>query len=374
MNIPIFVRLLAVATLIFPSGSSAQDLSIKALNYEVEEGVRLASSIRASQTYIASMKILRPKANTSPAALAKINPNLPTLLNDFEKLIDTAEVSSRFGELYDRKITKLKRGEYLSEHNFLDCETALRLKHPETGRIALWVQGDMDVVTDGSDPLRSPSIEDYDLARTSNWYLPQTSYSWAKSGDTARNPFLDYYPNAIKELQEVRALVVKKKENDAGVIWREILRSIDDQIYRMKYRGMKQSTRNGLSGRRYLEATKDPFVVLPIPWVNKSAAWSPQIGDYAAVIYKNKIYPAILGDAGPTDKVGEASLKIARGINPKASGVERAVSDVSVTYLFFPRTASPRGAPDYTLWRKRVAELLDELGGISSPDVLHRWE
>jgi hypothetical protein len=137
---------------------------------------------------------------------------------------------------------------------------------------------------------------------------------------------------------------------------------------------MGSGTRNGLKVRRYLEATKDPFAVLPVPWVNKSAQWSPHMGDYVAVIYKDKIYPAILGDAGPSDKVGEASLRIARGINPKADGRNRAVSDVTVTYLFFPGTASPRGAPDYSLWRSKVAELLEDIGGISSVDKLHKWE
>ena len=347
---------------------------VKSRNYEVEEGQQLPSQIRAGGTYIQSMKILRPKPNTSASALAKINPSLPVLLNDFTKLIETAEVSSRFNELYDRKMTLLKRGSYPTEHNFLDCETILRLKHPETGKIALWVQGDMDVVTDGSDPVRSPTIEDYNLARSSDWYLPETSYSWARKSTDPKNPFLDYYPSAIKELEEVKALILKKKEADPGVVWREMLSTVDSQIYRLKSRGMSSSTRSGLGARRNLEATKDPFVVLPVPWVNKSAAWGPMIGDYAAVIYKNKIYPAILGDAGPSDKVGEASLRIARAINPEASGRNRAVSDVTVTYLFFPKTRSPRKAPDYAEWKQKVGELLEGIGGISDPNALHKWE
>ncbi len=347
-------------------------------NLEIISGKSHSSDIRTatqSGTYIESMTIHRPKANTSADALARVNPHLRTLLRDYDKLIDTAQVSSRFEELYDRKISLLKRGSYPTEHNYCDCETILRLEHPTTGKIALWVQGDMDVVTDGSDPVRSPSIDDYDLARTSDWYLPETSYSWRlKSGDP-KNPFLDYYPGTKKDLQEVRAFIERKAEKDPGIVWRDVLKSIDSQIYRVEQRGLKSYTREGLSQRRNLLATHDPFVVLPVPWVNKSAKWGPQIGDYAAVIYKDRIYPAILGDAGPSDKVGEASLRIARAINPEASGKNRAVEDVTVTYLFFPRSKEKyRSAPDYALWRSRVASLLDGIGGISSPAALHSWE
>jgi Fungal chitosanase of glycosyl hydrolase group 75 len=356
--------------LIFSNFSLAQ---VKAKKYEIEEGAKYTSQIRSGVTYIESMKILRPKANQSATALTKINPHLPNLLKDFTKLIESAEVSERFGELYDRKIELIKQGSYATAHNFCDCETILRLKHPTTGRVALWVQGDMDVVTDGSDPVRSPKINDYDLARSSDWYLPETSYSWKRESTDPVNPFLEYYPSVIKELQDVRKTVAAKLAADPDVVWREVLDSVDSQIARMKSRGMGESTRSGLAARRNLEATKDPFVVLPVPWVNQDAEWGPQIGDYAAVIYRDRIYPAILGDSGPSDKVGEASLRIARAINPKASGRTRAVSDVTVTYLFFPKTAGPRSAPDYELWRNKVAELLENIGGIYSLDKLHKW-
>ncbi len=347
---------------------------VKAKRYEVEDGLKYSSQFRPGGTYIETMKIVRPKANQSPTALADINPNLPNLLKDFTKLIDTSEISDRYEELYDRKIALIKSGNYSTEHNFFDCETILRLKHPKTGRLALWVQGDMDVVTDGSDPVRSPKIRDYDLARSSDWFLPETSYSWKRESTDPVNPFLEYYPSVIKDLQEFRGIVAAKLANDPDVVWREVLKTVDSQIAKMKSRGMSESTRTGLSSRRNLEATKDPFVVLPVPWVNQDADWGPKIGDYVAVIYKDKIYPAILGDSGPSDKVGESSLRIAQAINPKASGRNRAVSDVTVSYLFFPKTAGPRSAPDHELWRNKVAELLEDLGGIYSLDKLHQWE
>lgn len=364
------------------SGAIFQIFTISAANAqltgipsrEINQSEKRTSTLRAGgSSYIRKMEIARPRAAKTADELATVNPNLLTLLPGFRDLMKTAEVSSRFTELYDRKIYLIKRGDYPTSHNFFDCETILRLEHPKSGRKVLLVQADMDVVTDGSDPGRASKLADYNLARSSDWYLPETSYSWGLSSGSEKNPFLDYYPKAVAELQKMRADVLKKAESDKGIIWREILKAYDDQIYRMKARGMGSGTRGGLGSRRYLLATRDPFVVLPAPWVNKSAEWSPQTGDYAAVVYKNKIYPAILGDAGPKDKVGEASLRLARKLNPKADGKTRAISDVTVTYLFFPKTRSSFKEPDLKLWRDKVMGYLKEIGGISEASVLHDW-
>ena len=40
-----------------------------------------------------------------------------------------------------------------------------------------------------------------------------------------------------------------------------------------------------------------------------------KVGDYALVIFGDAIYPALVGDVGPNDKVGEASLRIAKELN-----------------------------------------------------------
>ncbi|MGK0189004.1 MAG: hypothetical protein ACI9R3_004820 [Verrucomicrobiales bacterium] len=91
----------------------------------------------------------------------------------------------------------------------------------------------MDVVTDGSDPGRASTIDDYNLARSSDWYLPETSYTWARSRDMAENPFLSYYPAALKNLQKMRVDIVAQAANDPGVIWREMLKTCDAQISRI---------------------------------------------------------------------------------------------------------------------------------------------
>ncbi|MCB1099600.1 MAG: hypothetical protein KDN22_28780 [Verrucomicrobiae bacterium] len=335
---------------------------------------RTSASLRAGgRSYIEGIDFVRPSPATSAEQLEAINPSLPRLLPGFRKLMESAEVSDRYTELYDRKIARLKKGELSTQHNYFDCETALRLVYPDTGRKVFLLQSDMDVVTDGSDPGRAASIEDYDLARTSDWYLPETSYTWARTSGGAENPFLNYYPEALENLKKMRLQIVEQAKGDSGVVWREMLKTCDAQISRIKQRGLTSSTVQGLRARRFLLADRDPFIVLPRTWVNSSSAWGPMTGDFAAVVYRNRIYPAVLGDAGPADKAGEASLYIAKALNPRANGKNRAISDVSVSYFVFPKSGVTKGEPDLKLWREHVLQLLDEIGGVSEPAVVHTW-
>jgi hypothetical protein len=333
-----------------------------------------AATLRAKgRHFIRSVQYVRPEPATTAAELTALNPQLPKLLPGFARLMATAELSSRYSELYDLKLKTLRRGESLTPHNYFDCQTVLRLQDPDTNRKVLLLQADMDVVTDGSDPVRAPQLADYDLARTSDWFLPETAYSWSRPGSAAPNPFLDYYPDALAKLEKLRAQLAAEAKADRGVVWRELLKSCDDQIYRIKARGLGRGTKQNLRARRFLLSDRDPFVVLPVPWINKSAAWSPRTGDYAAVVCGGRIYPAILGDAGPSFKVGEASLRLARELNPKANGRTRAVSDLTVTYLFFPRSGPIKGEPNPAAWRQQVLKLLNDIGGLSNPEVLHDW-
>lgn len=371
MRLSLIALVVFIATMIV--GSAQAQLS-KVGAWNVKPTELTSASLRAGgKSYIESIDFVRPTAATTAAQLATINPQLPRLLPGFRKLMESAEVSSRYKELYDRKIARIKKGELSTQHNYFDCETALRLSYPDTGRKVFLLQSDMDVVTDGSDPGRATTINDYDLARSSDWYLPETSYTWARSTDIGENPFLSYYPNALENLQKMRGEIVEQTKGDPGVIWREMLKTCDAQIYRIKQRGLKSGTQQGLRARRFLLADRDPFIVLPRTWVNSSAAWSPQIGDFAAVVYKSKIYPAVLGDAGPADKAGEASLFIAKTLNSKANGKTRAISDVSVSYFVFPRSGIAKAEPDLTMWREKVMKLLAEIGGVSDPSVVHTW-
>src|SRR5437870_13093509 len=97
-----------------------------------------------------------------------------------------------------------------------------------------------------------------------------------------------------------------------------------------------------------------------------------KVGDYAFVVFADKILPAIVGDVGPNDKTGEASLRIAKEINNLATPYNRPVSDLKVTYFIFPGTAdTPFGPPDLDKIQARCQTLVDEIGGVGTP--LHPW-
>ena len=120
----------------------------------------------------------------------------------------------------------------------------------------------------------------------------------------------------------------------------------------------------------FLIGTTDPYIVIPTGFAPATGA---KIGDYAVVVAGSGIYPAIVGDAGPPDKVGEASLRIAKEINSLSTAYNRPVSDLTVTYLIFPGTADAQfGPPDLEKLRTKCETLVNEIGGATVP--LHHWE
>jgi hypothetical protein len=115
-------------------------------------------------------------------------------------------------------------------------------------------------------------------------------------------------------------------------------------------------------------------VVVPVDILTSKDAYAPKAGDYAVVIYGKKLYPAIVGDGGPSFKVGEGSLRMAREINAQASPYSRPVSDLKVSYVIFPGSREAvKGPPDYAKWRERCGALLGEMGGIGEAYSLHEW-
>jgi hypothetical protein len=271
-------------------------------------------------------------------------------------LTESARVSPYFEKLYKNKIEyvrdRLNRLDLiLSRHNFYDCETILELQDSETGRKALLMQGDMDLNTDGSDGDRNFPVE-----ATSTTFQPQTSYRWPKLTERP-NPFLPVYESKLASLKQELSLKGLSIERN-----RELKRSIDET----------NRVINDLRTRSFLISEADPSIVVPgFMLADDDNPFSPSIGDYAAVIYDGKIYPAIVGDAGPSSKMGEASARISREINPKTSAFNRAVSNIKVSYLIFPGTAEKPGPPDVVRWREKCKELLNEIGG-TTPE-LHTW-
>ena len=310
------------------------------------------------------LSIRVPKANQSLQELSRINPALPTVLPGLEAMLPAAKVSGFYHKLYENKTSAVQRdltrlNRLLDRHNFFDCETILELSHPVSQRKALLIQSEMDVVADGSDGDRLPQLDEY--IYLSDYYQPFTSYAWAKRSKTP-NPLLARWEARLKKAKEefaIKGLSVQRNRQ-----LRALIEQLDLEV-------------KDLKARSSLIAEKDPFIVISLlfrPYADTNPH-TPKVGDYAVVIHEGKLYPAICGDYGPTQKMGEASLFMAKTINPKATPYRRPESDLKVTYLIFPGTAErPFGPPDLERWHARCAEYLEQIGTPNAAAVLHRWE
>lgn len=301
-----------------------------------------------------NLKIRTPRPATSLDDLKVANSRLPEVLPSLPLLLETAGVSPDYRALYERKMDWLKERlekleQILSRHNFYDCDTILELKHPESGRRAILVQGDMDVNVDGSDGDRNIEVDG-----SGQFFQPQTSYRWPKTTQRP-NPFIAKFQEKIAQASQelARPTVTAARRQELQVQMAEWKRQIAD-----------------LKSASFLVSKTDPSIVLPGFMVRSGDV---SIGDYAVVIHGGKIYPAIVGDAGPSYKVGEASLRLCNEIKDQGTPLARPVDDLAVTYLVFPDSADPkRSAPDLDRWHARCSELLSELGAPAAP--LHRWE
>ena len=308
------------------------------------------------QNYVLDLKLLVrvPTPNKTIEELAKVSPELPKLLPGLTTMVRPDSVSPFFAELYKTKVKFLRENlgrldQLLSRHNFYDCQTVLQLRHPETGRRAILLQGDMDVDADGSDSDRLPIG-----SGVSPNFKPFTSYKWPKK-TPAPNPYLGAEQDRLKRYETEASSTTTTADRK-----RELRRAIND------LKGEIET----LKKFSFMIGATDPYIVIPSGF---AAGTGGKLGDYAIVIAGNGIYPAIVGDAGPPDKVGEASLRIAKQINALSTPNNRPVSDLKVTYLVFPGTVeTPFGPPDLEKLYARCEALVKEIGGATVP--LHHWE
>jgi hypothetical protein len=315
----------------------------------------------SSYTAFYQLSLRLPSPAKTMAELEASNPDLSIILPGLPALIDKAEVSGWFNRLYTDKSTRIRRdanslNELLTKHNLYDCETILNLRTP-AGQPLFFMQAEMDVVSDGSDGDRLPVMPESIV--NSTHYQPFTSYGWKKR--TSK-------PNPMVAGWEKR-VAAAEKELTAAETTADRKAWLRDRIAYLK-RGITD-----LKSRSFLIAEYDPFIVIPYNLLTSSDPFTPKVGDYAVVVHGGKIYPAIVGDGGPTFKVGEASLRMALEINPKASPYSRPVSDLKVSYLVFTGSRdAEKGPPDYEKWRKRCGELLTGIGGLGEGYELHVWK
>jgi hypothetical protein len=324
---------------------------------ETIPGADAATERILPDSYALDLKLLArvPSPNKTIEELAKVSSQLPTLFPGLTSMVSGDSVSPLFAQLYDAKIKMLRENLgrldlLLSRHNFFDCQTVLQLQHPQTHRKAILLQADMDVDADGSDSDRLPA----GTGAPTN-FKPATSYRWQKKTD-APNPYLAGTEERLKRAEDEYALATTNPARK---------RELRNAIVELR---AEVSTLKKFS---FLIGATDPFIVVPGAFTRGPEPVKP--GDYALVVYGDAIYPVIVGDVGPNDKVGEASLRIARELNALSTPYNRPVSDLKVTYMMFPGTAEkPFGPPDLERIHARCETLAKEIGGTSVP--LHRWE
>jgi len=317
---------------------------------------------RKSYTFDFNVNVRIPFPVKDSQGIFSINPNLSKIVPELGDMIKAGKVSGFYHKLYDLKAKRLQQfltrlNAVPDRHNFYDCETILELVNPRTKRKILFIQSDMDVVSDGSDGDRMPEYDQY-IAESTN-YQPFTSYGWKKQ--TVRpNPLLKRWEKKLDV--EVKKLEQGKLSSSRVKVSKQNIETLKREIADMK-------------SRSFLIARADPFIVIP-SWMRMYAnqnEFSPSVGDYVAIIFEDRILPAIIGDTGPTWKLGEASLRIAKELNSNATSYKRPVSDLKVSYLIFPESADSPSAPDLDKWFDKVQLLLGEVGGLGNGFKLYRW-
>lgn len=307
------------------------------------------------------VKVKAPRANLDLASLRKLNPHLAEALPGLALMLPSARIAPGYEALFGNKLALLQHNlprldQLMTRHNFFDCETILNIANAQTKRSAVLIQADMDVDTDGSDADRLPPVDG-----NSSTFQPMTNYRWPKRTPLV-NPFL---PGRRAKLNEREAELAQAEARGAS---RSALERLRDLVGAARYEV------NQLAENSFLLAATDPYVVLPeIMMTGSDPAFTPHLGDYCVVIVGEALFPAVVGDIGPSDKIGEASLRIAREVNPNASADIRALTPLKATYLVFPNTADhPFGPPDLDRWHARVEALLNEFGGYGGKLVA--WE
>ena len=318
------------------SGAAASEERVDPMSYEID--LKLRARV--------------PTPNRTVDELGKVSPDLAKLLPGLTTMVKPESISPLFAQLYETKVRELRQNLsrldlLLSRHNFYDCQTVLALKYPETKRRALLFQADMDVDADGSDGDRVPAGNG-----VSPTFKPFTSFRWGKKSNRP-NPYLPGIEDRLHRVELEQRTATPERKRDL----KNAATEMRDEIAAMK----KYS---------YLIGTYDPFIVVPASFTKGNDA--AHVGDYAVVIAGSTIYPAIVGDVGPNDRVGEASLRIAKEVNALSNPNNRPISELKATYIVFNATAdSSWGPPDLEKLQACCEVLVKEIGGASIP--LHHW-
>jgi len=310
-----------------------------------------------------TLDIALPSPATTMQELCAATPELERALPSLKDMLPKASKSGErnqslfYTKLFENKKKMLQHqlaqlGQLPSRESLFDCQTILLLTHHATQSRALLVQAIMNVNADGSDGDRNIPLE-----KLSSTYQAQTNYRWPKI-TTRPNPNI-----AELEEQVTRVENSLKDENlkaEQKITFHQQLLSLENTLSELKRWS-------------FLIGSADPFIVLPKFMLEKNHDGA-SLGDYAVILYQGTLYPAIVGDIGPASKIGEASLRICRAIDPQSSATHRPFNTPHVSYFIFLGSAEfPFHQPDYAHWSERCHELWKNLGG-SDQLAWHEWE
>jgi hypothetical protein len=324
------------------------------------EGESALNARKTPDAYLLNLEVnIRvPKPAQSLEELRLADPLLAYILPRIREEISNAKVSNFYHGLYQLKVDAVNRAlvrldQIVSRHNFFDCNTILELTDPKTNRKALLIQSDMDVNADGSDSDRYTEVNG-----SSANFQPFTSYRWPKR----TNKPSQFAPEREEKLKQLQA------EYEAKTTTAERKKVLKEQLEQI------QRELSDLKKYSFLIAKIDPYIVLPgFMFRQPNHPFLPKLGDVVIVSYQGKLYPALLGDVGPSYKIGEASLRICEQLDPRSTPYNRPASDLNITYIVFPGSAEdPPGPPDLKKLYDRCATLLGEIGGYAG--VLWQWE
>jgi hypothetical protein len=323
----------------------------------------ITQSIPDAYSLKLTLDVAIPSPGTTLKDLCAATPEIATLLPTLKEMLPDGtqdvkkDTSFFYTRLFENKIKMLQYqlshlGQLPSRESLYDCQTILPLTNVSTKSSALLVQAIMNVNADGSDGDRNIPLE-----KLSSTYQPQTNYRWPKITPRPN-------PN-LTEIQEKLALVQTSLTDE---------KTTPEQKAPLELQAASlQSTLTELNRWSFLIGSADPFIVLPKFMLDKKKNGA-SIGDYAVVLYQGILCPAIVGDIGPASKIGEASLRICRAIDPQSSEMHRPLSAPHVSYIIFLGSAElPFRAPDYSHWSKRCHELWRNLGG-SEKVTWHEWD
>ena len=239
-------------------------------------GADAATERADPDSYVIDLKLQArlPSPNKTIEELAKVSPQLPTLMPGLAAMLSPDPVSPLFAELYGQKVKVLRErlsrlDLLLSRHNFYDCQTVLQLQHPQSHRKALLFQADMDVDADGSDADRMPT----GTGAPTN-FKPFTSYRWAKKTPSP-NPYLAATEERLRHAEDESALPATVTDRKREL--RTAITELRSEIFTLK----KFS---------FLIGETDPYIVIPSAFARGHDA--AKVGDYALVIFGDAIYPA----------------------------------------------------------------------------------